>query len=1374
MNFYLDPTNGNDATTDTPLGFWSVPFTGGSVAAPAAAVYDAAGDLDTPGELATGGVSGSTARVTAIVLTSGTWAGGNAAGTMYFYGYSAAFQAEQVNFSGGGHMDIAADLSVCAWQTIKTGATAARIAPGDRTMIAKTAGGVTSIGNATWKSGGAGDAINIVSSTNASPIVIETEIAHGMVTGDYASPNGHSVNTRANGWFKVTRIDDTHLSLDGSTGNGVGGASGTIRKTSDRAIELATAQTVLIDNCETAWTAANGATVTLEGNTGVKQGSCSIKIAKTSGIAANTLYAYVAKGGASGLDLSALDGLTHWFTRANANAAGNWKVCLCSNADGTGIVDTFLIPAFYGGTSYPVALNILKNGGGKLGAAIKSIAIYSGATPANSTIYLDNISAYAIGGLHLNSLISKSSAEKFDDADEGWYAIDEISDTLVAVRGAHNQTQGYGRGYCGSGLTIAPEETVTTYIRETTQTDPNVSGATVGVGVVNDSGTAGSYIEWCGGYNTATGERDGETIFNGLNGAGMGLNLSGMSYNKFLGGMSFCAYAVNVYLTGTPSNNWFVKLQNCVSPQSNNLALGGAFHRFDEIKNFSGGTVSINMGSSRLNTFITVKDVNNTTSAGFNFSAGSHANLINSIAGLKNHAYGSSGAGGLLLLSNNNTINSLTGCVHNGNGVNNNNANGNVIKNFQADDNSDGAVRCMSGILRINGATIAGTETGAFTVSSDSKVLVEDFNATNVHKIYTDGGYSITYDTGDGTFGWKTYPTDATRTSEYPIKVKLDKIYCAADRQIYVRATVQKSHATDIGAKLLVAGGQIAGVAADVEAVKAEDTDEETLSLTFTPTEAGSVDVEFVVWYAANDADENVLLKGFHTNANEYGKVFLSNTPQYMELDAVDKYDTKTDNPYTTEATQATVHAYTGISYDGTLRVTEPHTKREIYDWGQDYCQVNPGTAPFFTTTDGINHDCDVDMEISAPVTDGGTITMASGKAFTGVDDYDGMVISDAYDKGKLQTAAVLDGHSVAVIDDTGTQRDYQVSVTGAYSFYPPAGATGTYTVVIKKPGYDSSTLDWVPENGELTEFVPFMPKLLMTDGSDMYQGTSGAACSVVYAADSSKADIYSNDAAVSHQLAFDTVERSLITAAGMKWLWSGKNNITIDTAINGDNINLTYGWRLWGTGLNSSVQAFVKSQEATIVDPLSPFPVPYMSVPPTITPQQIADAVDDLSATGATVAAKLDAAVSSRLADADYTAPANANIAAIKERTDNLPDEPAAAGDIPAAPDNAGIAAIKAKTDNLPSGVKKNTALPNFTFVMTDASGNPKSGLTVTAERSQDGGGFAPCTLGVEEIANGYYSIDLQAGDLDADIVALRFSAANARDTNITIKTQV
>lgn len=67
----------------------------------------------------------------------------------------------------------------------------------------------------------------ISSSTNASPIQITTAAAHGYATGDKVAIVGHAVNTNANGHWVITRTGANTFTLNGSTGNGVGGATGT-------------------------------------------------------------------------------------------------------------------------------------------------------------------------------------------------------------------------------------------------------------------------------------------------------------------------------------------------------------------------------------------------------------------------------------------------------------------------------------------------------------------------------------------------------------------------------------------------------------------------------------------------------------------------------------------------------------------------------------------------------------------------------------------------------------------------------------------------------------------------------------------------------------------------------------------------------------------------------------------------------------------------------------------------------------------------------------------------------------------------------------------------------------------------------------------
>lgn len=69
-------------------------------------------------------------------------------------------------------------------------------------------------------------AISIASTTNATPIVVSGTIAHGYQTGDQITIAGHATNTAANGIWVITVISPATFSLDGSVGNGVGGATG--------------------------------------------------------------------------------------------------------------------------------------------------------------------------------------------------------------------------------------------------------------------------------------------------------------------------------------------------------------------------------------------------------------------------------------------------------------------------------------------------------------------------------------------------------------------------------------------------------------------------------------------------------------------------------------------------------------------------------------------------------------------------------------------------------------------------------------------------------------------------------------------------------------------------------------------------------------------------------------------------------------------------------------------------------------------------------------------------------------------------------------------------------------------------------------------
>ncbi len=73
----------------------------------------------------------------------------------------------------------------------------------------------------------AGKTVAIVSSTNATPIVV-TANAHGYSNGDVVNIAGHLVNTAANGTWVAASVAANTITLTSSIGNGAGGATGTV------------------------------------------------------------------------------------------------------------------------------------------------------------------------------------------------------------------------------------------------------------------------------------------------------------------------------------------------------------------------------------------------------------------------------------------------------------------------------------------------------------------------------------------------------------------------------------------------------------------------------------------------------------------------------------------------------------------------------------------------------------------------------------------------------------------------------------------------------------------------------------------------------------------------------------------------------------------------------------------------------------------------------------------------------------------------------------------------------------------------------------------------------------------------------------------
>jgi hypothetical protein len=592
-------------------------------------------------------------------------------------------------------------------------------------------------------------------------------------------------------------------------------------------VTLASAQNANVDMCDVAWTAAGGATSALFGLR--KEGANAIKITSPAAPAINTKYAYKALAGAT--DFSAYQKLTFWIYNQNAILAGHWKLCLCSDAIGAVIVDTFEISAIPSVGMW-VPLTIARTGGGNLGAAIQSVALYSStvAPPASKYIGIDDILTATTSGLNLQSLISKNSLEQ--GGTDSWYSIQSINSTTVLV-----DTINWGY-YGTTGATAS-------YKRETIKTAMAASVATV-VQEIQDSGIAGSLIEFDGGYNTATNIQDGETIFDGLNSYGIGLQFSGKSY---LGSsrLSFYRYNSGVYLLNTLLSELdFTFL--CAGEA--NLDIAYSHMNTIVLERSNNGFDGIRLEYSHDN-IITSTSINGNANDNIEFWMHS----CNNVFVIEELHYAKDC--GIYLRGSYNKffINSAKDNV--GQVINFWESSMNEVHNVVSQDNTTASfalTRSRNYFRNISPSEATVVDVTADPYDNSVGYITQFGGDPNDNRIYTYHGniqsQTATRHTSAG-LAWQFNITGTSRVSEYPLVLSVAKVSCRANELMTVKAWMKKDHATNVSCQLKCTGGQIAGVAADVTDIKADDTDWEELEITFTPTEDGVVEITAEAWYVA-------------------------------------------------------------------------------------------------------------------------------------------------------------------------------------------------------------------------------------------------------------------------------------------------------------------------------------------------------------------------------------------------------------------------------------------------------------------------------------------------------------------------------------------
>lgn len=646
-----------------------------------------------------------------------------------------------------------------------------------------------------------------------------------------------------------------------------------------KTVTLASSLTQMVSDCESAWTGSANVTTTAD-TSNYKEGTKSAKHVIASGFTTGKV-AYFATGT---LNLSGYQQISFWFQNNAAVASGSvLSLRLCSDTIGAVSVQTIAIPAIPSTTNWiPITVDI----GSALPSAVESIALYADSDPGTITVQLDDIIACkassSADSLTLSSLIGKvwnlsweaSTAYASNDIrkptqpnrngyrykvtaggggssggseptwpteigttvtdgaltwtcegyEDTWFGIQSINGTTVKLDNHVNALATEGRGYAGA------TETVAAYKRECV-TLTMATNATGDIMTVTDSGTDGLPITFSGGWNTTDmTTQDGETWVDGRNGFGEIIdasatfihliNLNGVRADKGIRAGNGSNYGVyrNCHFNNMSSHGFQI-LSNtvwCNGCNSSNCGTNG----YD----FSFATV---IGPATLQA-ITSNSHNSVSNSGVRGNAG----LTVRNAELKNGAgYGlTTISGGEYVLRNVVTGNNSLGGITNP-------ASAVILKILMYNCLIPESTEFSSGLI---------AKAGSYYHS-----MRHDQTADN-HLLWSDGGSIISAtdqrNTASG-ISWKFRPTNVIRSESYPLKLLIATIAVSANNLVTMSIACRRD-STNIQGKLIVQGAQIAGVPEDVSVSLAPsvNTWASSSNLTFTPTEAGTVQVYVYVW----------------------------------------------------------------------------------------------------------------------------------------------------------------------------------------------------------------------------------------------------------------------------------------------------------------------------------------------------------------------------------------------------------------------------------------------------------------------------------------------------------------------------------------------
>lgn len=546
------------------------------------------------------------------------------------------------------------------------------------------------------------------------------------------------------------------------------------------------------------------------------------------------------------VDCSAYQQISFWFRPSLAVSAYSMAVALYSDDYPTSALTNCVGKVYVDRVARAnLWMPITGDCGGSLGT-VRTIALIQEIDQTAATLLIDDILACKAptedDSLTLTSLISKNTAN------EPWFAIGSINGTAVELESINAAPSSTIGSYGGT------TETVETYKRETWKTTP-VAATTTAVQTISDSGSDGSPITIAGGYTNGqdvTADPTGMSWFDGGNGYGYGIYATGKSYVT-LSRLGAARYFQGIRFAGTGAAEL---LTNCYAGATGNhgFIYTGTHTACALTDCFSSGAVGyglyVDMGGVRSGSSLSGCVVHGANSGGvcITSSKGVTATSCTANATVAADGYIVYLTYGEIKLIDCTAIG--CGLAAGGLQVDTTEVTPAEVINFSTAGNTTRSLYVdNASSVRLWDSTLSDTTEVVFVTAmrDDYAVSTNHDDAPGSHYRWE---YGATYNsqqavrhTEDG-WAWQLSPTNAARSSTWPLRLPIGQVYLASGVATTVTAWAQRSHA-DLTMSLVCPGGQITGVAADVsDSVAAAADTWEQLSIELTSTESGVVTIE--------------------------------------------------------------------------------------------------------------------------------------------------------------------------------------------------------------------------------------------------------------------------------------------------------------------------------------------------------------------------------------------------------------------------------------------------------------------------------------------------------------------------------------------------